>query len=95
MLPSGFVDGLLGAGHEVLLRDDIEGDRDHLRPRRRAGALRCADPPHGRATARRPALLVFGTRHPGYFNAGQGTELLSFLARVIEHCLRLWLGLKA
>ena len=42
-----------------------------------------------------PALLVFGTRHPGYFNAGQGTELLSFLARVIEHCLRLWLGLKA
>ena len=42
-----------------------------------------------------PALLIFGTRHPGYFNAGQGTELLSFLARVIEHCLRLWLGLKA
>ena len=42
-----------------------------------------------------PALLAFGTRHPGYFHAGQGTELLSFLARVIEHCLRLWLGLKA
>jgi len=39
-------------------------------------------------------LLVFGTRHPGYFNAGQGTELLVFLARVLEHCLRQWLGLK-
>ena len=23
-----------------------------------------------------PGLLAFGTRHPGYFNPGQGTELL-------------------
>jgi uncharacterized protein YigA (DUF484 family) len=39
-------------------------------------------------------LLGFGTRHPGYFNAGQGTELLTFLARVLEHCIRQWLGVK-
>ena len=38
---------------------------------------------------------LIGTRHPGYFNAGQGTELLTFLARVLEHCLRQWLGLKS
>jgi len=38
-------------------------------------------------------LLAFGTRHPGYFNPGQGTELLGFLARVLEHCIREWLDL--
>jgi uncharacterized protein YigA (DUF484 family) len=94
VLPSGFVDGLLGPGHEVLLRDDIEGDETIFGPA--AGLVR--SDALIRLTVGRtapPALLVFGTRHPGYFNAGQGTELLSFLARVIEHCLRLWLGLKA
>ena len=35
--------------------------------------------------------IAFGTRHPGYFNPGQGTELLSFLARILEHCVRTWL----
>jgi len=38
-------------------------------------------------------LLAFGTRHPGFFNGNQGTELLTFLARVLEHCIRGWLDL--
>ena len=42
-----------------------------------------------------PGLLAFGTRHPGYFNPGQGTELLAFLARILEHCIRTWLDLPA
>ncbi len=33
-------------------------------------------------------LLALGSRHGRTFHAGQGTELLSFLARVIESCLR-------
>jgi uncharacterized protein YigA (DUF484 family) len=93
VLPSGTVDRLLGQG-EVLLRDDSDGDETVFGPA--AGLVR--SDVLIRLTVGRtapPALLVFGTRHPGYFNPGQGTELLSFLARVIEHCLRLWLGLKA
>ena len=38
-------------------------------------------------------LIAFGTRHPGYFHAGQGTELMSFLGRVIEFGIRSWLDL--
>ncbi len=94
VLPSGCVDKLLGAGQEVLLRDDSDGDETVFGPA--AGLVR-SDAMIRLTVGRNapPALLVFGTRHPGYFNAGQGTELLSFLARVLEHCLRQWLGLKA
>ncbi len=38
-------------------------------------------------------LIAFGARHPGYFHAGQGTELMSFLGRVIEFGIRTWLDL--
>jgi uncharacterized protein len=93
VLPAGHVDTLLGANHDVLLRDDAEGDHAVFGPA--AGLVRSD------ALIRLsigdnvpPGLLAFGTRHPGYFNAGQGTELLTFLARVLEHCLRQWLGLK-
>jgi uncharacterized protein len=94
VLPSGCVEQLLGPGQEVLLRDDCDGDETVFGP---ASGLVRSDALIRLAVGRSapPALLVFGTRHPGYFNAGQGTELLSFLARVLEHCLRQWLGLKA
>lgn len=35
----------------------------------------------------RDALLAFGVRHAGHFHPGQGFELLSFLARIVEHKL--------
>jgi uncharacterized protein len=94
VLPAGWVDKLLGPGQEVLLRDDCEGDETIFGP---ASGLVRSDALIRLSVGRSapPSLLVFGTRHPGYFNAGQGTELLSFLARVLEHCLRQWLGLKA
>ena len=40
-----------------------------------------------------PALIAFGARRLGKFHAGQGTELLNFLGRVVEHDIRLWLSL--
>jgi len=40
-----------------------------------------------------PALIAFGARRPGKFHAGQGTELLNFLGRVVEHDILLWLSL--
>ena len=39
-----------------------------------------------------PALIALGARRPGKFHAGQGTELLNFLGRVVEHNIRLWLS---
>lgn len=38
-------------------------------------------------------LLAFGSRNPDMFHTGQGTELVSFLARVIERLIRRWLDL--
>lgn len=40
-----------------------------------------------------PAILAFGSRDPEMFVEGQGTEQVSFLARVIERCFCSWLNL--
>ncbi|MCB1537906.1 MAG: DUF484 family protein [Rhodospirillales bacterium] len=42
-----------------------------------------------------PAVLCFGSRDPEMFRDGQGTELVSFLARVVERMFRLWLDIPA
>ncbi len=39
------------------------------------------------------ALLALGARQPDQFQPGQGTELLVFLGRVVESCIRGWLNL--
>jgi uncharacterized protein YigA (DUF484 family) len=93
IIAGGKVDHLLGQGRDVLLRDEAEGDEAVFGPA--AGLIRSDALIRLAVGQKVPAgLLAFGTRHPGYFNAGQGTELLGFLARVLEHCLRQWLGLK-
>jgi uncharacterized protein YigA (DUF484 family) len=38
-----------------------------------------------------PGVLALGSRHGETFHCGQGTELLNFLARVTESCLRRFL----
>lgn len=90
VLAPGTIDEILAPGREVVLRDDVEGDPEIFGE---AAALVRSD-----ALIRldfgeeKPiGLLAFGTRHPGYFNPGQGTELLGFLARILEHCVRSWL----
>ena len=40
-----------------------------------------------------PALLAFGSRDRSRFHSGQATELLQFLARVLEKLIRVWLDL--
>ncbi len=42
-----------------------------------------------------PGMLAFGSREPDMFHQGQGTELIGFLARVVERCIRNWLDLPA
>ena len=89
-LAPGTIDRVLGADRAALLRDDTTGDAEIFDAG--AGLVRSDalirlrfgdDAPQG--------MIAFGTRHPGYFDSGQGTELLHFLARIIEHCVRAWL----
>lgn len=40
-----------------------------------------------------PAILAFGSRDPMMFHDGQGTDLVAFLARVVERSFRSWLNL--
>lgn len=40
-----------------------------------------------------PAILAFGSRDPQMFQAGQGTEMICFLARIVERAFRSWLNL--
>ena len=40
-----------------------------------------------------PAILAFGSRDPDMFGDGQATDLVTFLARVVERAFRNWLHL--
>jgi uncharacterized protein len=94
ILAPGTVDDTMGVDRHVLLRDDTAGDPVIFG----AGAGLVRSDALLRLTVSDrtpPALIAFGTRHPGYFNPGQGTELLTFLARILEHCVRVWLDLPA
>lgn len=89
-LAAGTVDRLLGPDCTVLLRDDTVGDPAIFDSG--AGLVRSDALIRLSGGDRKPlGLIAFGTRHPGYFDSGQGTELLNFLAGVVAHCLCKWL----
>ncbi len=91
-LPLGAVDALLGEDAMSKLRPAVAAERRIYG----AGAtlvksdalLRLAISPESPT-----GLLALGAREPGHFQPKQGTELLSFLARVIESTARAWLDL--
>lgn len=91
-LAPDMVDRLLGPGQNIVLRADIAGD-----PRVYGGGAGLVQSDAlirlsiGRSAP--AAVLAFGTRQAGHFQPGQGTELLSFLARVVEISIRGWLNL--
>ena len=92
-LTRGAVDRVLGGKDKhVVLRDEAVGDPEIFGPAselvRSDALLRLNISSHAPA-----GLIAFGARHPGYFHAGQGTELMSFLGRVIEFGIRTWLDL--
>lgn len=93
-LERGAVDALMGPGEDLLLIDAAPQTRDVF------GAA--ADLVRSQALVRlhtshtAPAgLLAIGSRERTRFHAGQGTELLNFLARTLERLIRAWLGLPA
>lgn len=92
LLPSGTVDAFIGARRSILLVADEPGDRrifgGGFGQVRSSALLRIT--PGGTAPV---GLLALGSRHPDTFHPGQGTELLAFLARVLESSIRAWLNL--
>jgi uncharacterized protein len=91
LLQAGAIDALLGVERPVLLRADQPGEAAlfgsaaglvHSQALLRLGFGRGA--PLG--------ILCIGTRQPGHFHPGQGTEPLAFLARVIGITIAQWLN---
>jgi len=94
LLPSGTVASILGPERPARLGDDIDGDvtlfGDAAGLVRSEAVLRLTVSEEGP-----PGLLCIGTRRPDRFHAGQGTELLCFLARALEVTMGGWLDLAA
>ena len=85
-LAVGDVDRLMNSNQEAVLFSSITDDGSifaHAGGLVRSAALArlCLEP------LQADGFLALGSRHEGAFRGGQGTELLRFLARVIERCL--------
>lgn len=90
ILPHGAIDRFIGTGKELALIPDGQPDPQLFGSAatlvRSQALLRLQlrrDAPQG--------ILAFGSRAPGKFHPGQGTELLSFLGKVVELTFRGWL----
>ena len=94
ILDPGVVGEVLGPDHDVVLQTDVPAD-----PRLfgdGAGLVRSAALARLPVSAKAPAgMLCIGTRKAGKFQTGQGTELLSFLARALGVTIAAWLDLPA
>ncbi|WP_428248082.1 DUF484 family protein [Ferrovibrio sp.] len=93
VLPPGSIDDLLGAGVPHLLRE-----QSGVAPKLYGPA---AELVQSDALARLhigpnmpQVLLALGSREAGKFQPAQGTELLDFVARVLERTIRTWLKLR-
>jgi uncharacterized protein YigA (DUF484 family) len=90
LLPKGTIDRTMAGGRDIVLIADAPGD-----PLIFGGAATLVrSQALLRLQLRREAplgMLAFGSRTVDKFHAGQGTELLSFLGRVVELSLRGWL----
>lgn len=94
MLAAGGVEATMGEKKRVKLRSDAPADPEIFG----GGATLVRSAAFIRldiSDYTPPALIAFGARRPGKFHDGQGTELLNFLGRVVEHDIRLWLSLPA
>lgn len=91
-LDEGTVDDLIGRGRSVSLVNSTNGRAALFGAA--SGLIRSQA--LIRLTVSRktpPALLALGSRRPDQFRQGQRTELLNFLARTLERCIRAWLNL--
>jgi uncharacterized protein len=86
-LPSGLVEELMGAG-EVMLRASCAG---HPAVFGDAAGLVASFALVRLTPVQRPVgLLALGSRNERTFHSSQGTDLLAFLARILEDCIDRW-----
>ena len=92
LLKAGTIARLMGTDQDVVLHGIVEGSPalfGHAARTVKSEALMRL-----RVSPAAPAgLLALGSRNENHFDHGQGTELLDFLARVLETTIRLWLDL--
>ena len=92
VLRPGTIDAVMGASNDVVLGASAAGDRRIFR--QAAGLVQSDALMRLRISALAPAgLLALGSRDAARFQDGESTELLDFLARVVEAILRTWLNL--
>lgn len=85
-IPDRMVDRLLGEGHDSRLHHDQPGEPMLFGAAASlVGSCALVRLTPGRACP--TGVLALGARHHQTFHPGQGTELLTFLARVLENCL--------
>lgn len=92
LLPGGAVDALLGPGNNALLQADavanpaVFGIRaSHVRSQALVRLNVGVSSP--------PGLVAFGSLDPNGYSQGHSTELMQFLAQVLENTIRAWLDL--
>lgn len=91
LLKSGTVEELLGEDKAVVYAADVVGDPALFGGA--AGLVRSQALLRLRFGREAPTgLLCIGTRKPGRFHPGLGTELLGFLGRVVGLAIGLWLN---
>lgn len=91
-LQPGAVDELIGSGRDLILYRKRTGERAVFGSAtslvRSSALLRLRF-----GSKRKAGILALGSRHEDTFHPGQGTELLSFLGRVVELSVKAWLDL--
>jgi len=91
-LQPGAVDELIGTGRDLVLYRKRTGERAAFGSAtslvRSSALLRLRF-----GSKRKAGILALGSRHEDTFHPGQGTELLTFLARVVELSVKAWLDL--
>ena len=86
------VDSRIGQGRNVLLANDVPADPDVFGPA--AGLVQSQALARIRSSHRAPdGLLALGSRNADKFHAGQGSELLIFLANLLGRMIKGWLNL--
>ncbi len=91
-LERGTVDRLIGPDQAIALRETVDGDPAIFGPG--AGLIASDALLRLSISGTTPtAMLALGSRQADQFHPGQGTELLAFLVRVVESCIRGWLNL--
>ncbi len=91
VVPTGFIADLLPKDGDSIFRETPQADRRIYGSAaglvRAEALLRLQVRPSAP-----PAMLALGARQPTLFRQGQSMELYGFLARVVEHSIRTWVG---